>query len=129
MIPKDLQNEVYHQFRTNKGKSEHVAAVRRCYDAIHEKRGDAAMWEDERLRVTRHDSEVQCNCGNHTAIRWSVSSDRWVADDPTWLHDGERLWHCSKGHCQARLRIIRKDDGEWNAEADEAGRQHQENSN
>jgi hypothetical protein len=34
LIPKPLQDEVYHLFKTQQGSDDHVACVRRCYEAI-----------------------------------------------------------------------------------------------
>jgi hypothetical protein len=38
LIPKSLQDEVYHQYKTNRGQPEHIAAVRRCYEVISQTR-------------------------------------------------------------------------------------------
>lgn len=33
-IPKELQDEVYHQYKTAQGSPEHITAIRKCYEAI-----------------------------------------------------------------------------------------------
>lgn len=38
LIPKPLQDEVYHLFKAQQGSDDHVACVRRCYEAIREGR-------------------------------------------------------------------------------------------
>lgn len=38
LIPVPLQNEVFRLFKNERGSDKHVAAVRRCYEVIHDRR-------------------------------------------------------------------------------------------
>lgn len=38
LIPKPLQDDVYRLYKSAQGSPDHIAAVRRCYDAIRERR-------------------------------------------------------------------------------------------
>jgi hypothetical protein len=45
LVPTDLQERVYHLFKTRKGSEEHMQAIRECYQQIHTKRRAAAAKE------------------------------------------------------------------------------------
>ena len=42
LIPKPLQDDVYRLFKAEQGSDDHIAAVRRCYEAIHAGRAENA---------------------------------------------------------------------------------------